>query len=76
MLGYNLLLVETPIEAMIAAEVGAYDFFYEASECCNCGMVVGPTDDEFFPAVVVCDQLEVSWVVCVECAFPVMSPHS
>jgi hypothetical protein len=76
LLGYNIFLVETELDAMIATEMQMYDFFYEESECENCGLVVGPVEDEFYPAFIVSDQNDISWVVCVECAFPMINPNS
>jgi hypothetical protein len=53
-----------------------YDFFFEESECENCGMVVGPIEEDFFPCVTVCDREDVAWLICVECAFPIIHPVS
>lgn len=75
LIAYNLVLVESSFDAMAVSATQLYDFFYEPSECENCGMVVGPIEDEFFPCVVVCDEDDIAWTICVECAFPVVNPN-
>jgi hypothetical protein len=74
LIAFSALLIETIADATICSQGEVYDFMYEESECENCGMVVGPIEEEFFPCLVVVDQESISWLICVECAFPMLHP--
>lgn len=75
MISFELVLIETAQDAITAAKEKIFDFVIDAGECENCGMVIGPIADEFFPCVVVTDNDDVKWTICVDCAFPLIYPR-
>ena len=38
-------------------------------------MVIGPIADEFFPCAIVSDNEDVTWPICIDCAFPLVYPR-
>ena len=77
----ELLVVETTIDALAVALCDIYDFVIDDTECENCGMLVGPVNNDFFPCVIAVtdvddamdDERDVT-VVCVDCAGPILFP--
>ena len=75
MMSYSMYTIETVDDARIAAETGLLDLVIDGSRCENCGMVIGPSQDEFFPLVVIChDAEDEAWPVCIECSSPIIFP--
>lgn len=76
MYNYTMYVIEDVEHCIIAANKDIYDFVIDDEECKNCGMVVGPYDDMFFPCVIlVGEEEEESWPICVECAAPLLYPR-
>lgn len=71
---YDLYLVEDPADAANCERHGVYDFQIGATECENCAMSIGPLDDVFVPCVVIRDDDETSWPVCLDCIGPAILP--
>lgn len=67
--------IETAEDARIAAELGQLDLVIDGSSCEHCGMVIGPSHDEFFPCVIVShDAEDIAWPLCLDCASPAIFP--
>lgn len=75
MVSFDIILVENAVDAIIAAQQGIFDFVIDDGECENCGMVIGPIADEFFPCAIVSDNEDVRWPICIDCAFPLVYPR-
>jgi hypothetical protein len=79
MIHLALYVIEDPEDAILAGKNDVYDFVIDHSECENCGMVIGPSLDTFFPCVVVVDtddRLDVDrWAICLDCAAPLVYPN-
>jgi hypothetical protein len=74
-----LYVVEDVEDAALAERNEIFEFVIDGSECENCGMVIGPSLDAFFPCVVIVDtddKLDVdSWAICLDCAATLMYPN-
>lgn len=79
MIHLALYVVEDVEDAALAERNEIFEFIIDGSECENCGMVIGPSLDQFFPCVVIVDtdeKLDVdSWAICIDCAAPLMYPN-
>ena len=74
-----LYVIEDAQDAITAAKSEIFDFEINTSECENCGMIIGPVDDTFFPCVVIVDTnddvIDDRWSICVDCAAPLVYPN-
>lgn len=79
MIHLAVYVIEDVEDAALAERNEIFEFIVDGSECESCGMVIGPSLDEFFPCVVIVDtdeKLDVdSWAICVDCASPLMYPN-
>lgn len=79
MVHYALYVIEDSADAIAAAHADVYDFVIDGTECENCGLVIGPSDDEFFPCVVIVDVeneiVDDRWPICLDCAAPLIYPN-
>jgi hypothetical protein len=79
MIKLAVYVVEDLHDALTAERSDVFTFSTEGNECEACNMIIGPSLDEFFPAVIVVDTDEVlgrdSWAICLECATPLLYPH-
>jgi hypothetical protein len=69
MIHIELHVIENP-EDLDAAETAGLGN-YESESCESCFEAVGTTDDGFVPFVVALDD-EAEWIVCAECAEPIL----
>lgn len=78
MIKLAVYVIEDVQDAATAGRNDIYDFVIDDTECESCGIVVGPSRDEFFPCVVIVDVDEVlgadAWPVCIDCAAPLVYP--
>lgn len=81
MMRLELVVIESVQDAVLAGYMDVYQFAINDTECENCGMLVGPVVDEFFPCVLVQNSDDVddegvadTWPVCVDCAGGVLFP--
>jgi TPP-dependent indolepyruvate ferredoxin oxidoreductase alpha subunit len=74
-----LYVIEDSEDAILSAKNGIFDFVIDDSECENCGMVIGPVKEHFFPCIVIVDtddKLEIDrWAICIDCAAPLVYPN-
>ncbi len=79
MIHLALYVIEDPEDAILSAKSEIFDFVIDGSECENCGMVIGPVGEHFFPCVVIVDtddNLSVDrWPICIDCAAPLVYPN-
>lgn len=79
MIHLALYVIEDSDDGILAGKNDVYDFVIDGSECENCAMVIGPSQDEFFPCVVIVDtddKLDTDrWAICLECAAPMLYPN-
>jgi hypothetical protein len=79
MIHLAVYVIEDSDDAILAAKNEIYDLVIDGSECENCGMVIGPIEDFFFPCVVIVDIDEVlgedAWAICLDCAAPLAFPN-
>jgi hypothetical protein len=79
MIKLALYVIEDAHDAAMAGRHEIYDFVINDSECESCGMVIGPSEDEFFPCVLIQDVEEVlgedTWPICIDCAAPLVYPN-
>lgn len=81
MMHLELVVVESVRDAVIAGQLDVFHFEINDTECENCGMMIGPVLDEFFPCVLVQnpdDEDEEgaadTWPVCIDCAAAIIFP--
>ena len=79
MADYELYVVTSSEHALSAESESLVDFLSDDSQCANCNTVVGFAYRKFFPCVVCIevndeDNEENVWVVCTDCAMPVINP--
>lgn len=83
MINLELLVVESAVDGIVTAFCDIYDFDIDDTECENCGMLVGPVNDDFLPCVLAAvidddpDNDEVDQditVVCLDCAGAILFP--
>jgi hypothetical protein len=74
-----MYVIEDVEDAIEAGHSDVYDFVIDETECENCGMVIGPIEDTFFPCVVIVDTdnsiIDDRWAICLECAAPLVYPN-
>lgn len=79
MIKLAVYVVEDVHDAILAEHNEIYAFATEGNVCEACDMVVGPSFDEFFPAVIIVDTDENlgddAWAICLECAMPLLYPN-
>lgn len=79
MIHLALYVIETVDDAILAERHDIFEFVVNGSECENCGIVIGPSYDVFFPCVVIVDTDDKldddSWAICIDCAAPLMYPN-
>lgn len=83
MMNLELLVIETAVDGIVTAFCDIYDFEIDDTECENCGMLVGPVNNDFFPCVLAAvidddatdDEQDIT-VVCIDCAGPILFPAS
>lgn len=81
MINLELLVIETATDAIVAAFCDIVDFEIDDTECDNCGMLVGPVNNDFFPCVIaaqvdddVDDDDRDLTIVCIDCAGGILFP--
>jgi hypothetical protein len=75
MISYEMLILEEPDDAIRVATSGLFDFTIGDTECENCGILVGPCEDTYIPcALLVDNEDEEAWPICIDCAFPSLFP--
>jgi hypothetical protein len=83
MINLELLVIETATDGIVAAFCDIYDFEIDDTECDNCGMLVGPVNNDFFPCVLAAvvddgnEEEEIDHeltIVCIDCAGGVLFP--
>lgn len=75
MISYELIILEDPEDAIKVAESGLFDFVINDTECENCGILVGPAAEAYLPcALMVDNEGEEAWPICIDCAFPSVFP--
>lgn len=79
MVHFALYVIEDSHDAIVAGQSEIFDFVIDDTECENCGMVIGPSADEFFPCVVIVDTNDSlqddRWPICLDCAAPLIYPN-
>jgi hypothetical protein len=75
MVNLDLFVIEDAEDAIVAAHSDVYDFVIDGTECQNCGMMLGPLEEDFVSCVVVRADDSNSWVTCLDCAAPVLFPN-
>lgn len=75
MVNLDLFVIEDVEDAILAAHSEIYDFVIDGTECQNCGMMLGPLGDEFVSCAVIRASEERSWVICFDCATPMLFPN-
>lgn len=79
MIHLALYVIEDAEDALLAERRDVFEFTINGTDCENCGMVIGPSIDTFFPCVVIVDtddKLDVDrWAICLDCAAPLIYPN-
>lgn len=71
----ELHLMDSDGDVYLGVQAGLIDVEdTDEPTCLNCAEDVGPIDGAFYPYVVALDD-ESQWVVCEECASPVVHPE-
>lgn len=79
MVHLGVYVIENAHDALLAERHDVFNFEIDACECENCGIVIGPSLDKFFPCVVIVDIEEIlgddAWAICLDCAAPLVYPN-
>jgi hypothetical protein len=73
MMHIEIHVIQTDRDVDAAVQCGLLDGPFEVEPCHNCDAEVGSLGD-FEPFAIVLDETDDPWIVCYDCALPIIEP--